>query len=49
VVVEASAHLYRLEWLREEVATSINTTASGGDASVLTIGRSSAFPDDVLR
>ncbi|OJY68630.1 MAG: trifunctional transcriptional regulator/proline dehydrogenase/L-glutamate gamma-semialdehyde dehydrogenase [Sphingobium sp. 66-54] len=29
---------YRLDWLVEEVATSINTTASGGNASLMTIG-----------
>ena len=35
---EASAHPYRLEWLLDEVSTAINTTASGGNASLMTIG-----------
>jgi RHH-type transcriptional regulator, proline utilization regulon repressor / proline dehydrogenase / delta 1-pyrroline-5-carboxylate dehydrogenase len=35
---EASADPYRLEWLLDEVSTSINTTASGGNASLMTIG-----------
>ncbi len=35
---EASARPYRLEWLLDEVSTSINTTASGGNASLMTIG-----------
>ncbi|MGK2911865.1 MAG: trifunctional transcriptional regulator/proline dehydrogenase/L-glutamate gamma-semialdehyde dehydrogenase [Sphingobium sp.] len=29
---------YRLEWLVEEVSTSINTTAAGGNASLMMIG-----------
>jgi RHH-type proline utilization regulon transcriptional repressor/proline dehydrogenase/delta 1-pyrroline-5-carboxylate dehydrogenase len=29
---------YRLEWLLEEVSTSINTTAAGGNASLMMIG-----------
>jgi RHH-type transcriptional regulator, proline utilization regulon repressor / proline dehydrogenase / delta 1-pyrroline-5-carboxylate dehydrogenase len=35
---DASAHPYRLERLLDEVSTSINTTASGGNASLMTIG-----------
>jgi RHH-type transcriptional regulator, proline utilization regulon repressor / proline dehydrogenase / delta 1-pyrroline-5-carboxylate dehydrogenase len=35
---DASAHPYRLEWLLDEVSTSVNTTASGGNASLMTIG-----------
>ncbi len=35
---EASPQPYRLEWLFDEVSTSINTTASGGNASLMTIG-----------
>ena len=31
------APVYRLDWLIEEVSTSINTTASGGNASLMTI------------
>jgi RHH-type proline utilization regulon transcriptional repressor/proline dehydrogenase/delta 1-pyrroline-5-carboxylate dehydrogenase len=33
----ADGPAYRLDWLTEEVATSINTTASGGNASLMTI------------
>ncbi|MBN8831403.1 MAG: trifunctional transcriptional regulator/proline dehydrogenase/L-glutamate gamma-semialdehyde dehydrogenase [Sphingomonadales bacterium] len=33
----APAPAYRLDWLVEEVTTSINTTASGGNASLMTI------------
>jgi RHH-type proline utilization regulon transcriptional repressor/proline dehydrogenase/delta 1-pyrroline-5-carboxylate dehydrogenase len=33
----ADGPAYRLDWLIEEVATSINTTASGGNASLMTI------------
>jgi RHH-type proline utilization regulon transcriptional repressor/proline dehydrogenase/delta 1-pyrroline-5-carboxylate dehydrogenase len=33
----ADGPAYRLDWLVEEVATSINTTASGGNASLMTI------------
>jgi RHH-type transcriptional regulator, proline utilization regulon repressor / proline dehydrogenase / delta 1-pyrroline-5-carboxylate dehydrogenase len=29
---------YRLEWLLEEVSTSVNTTAAGGNASLMMIG-----------
>ena len=29
---------YCLNWLLEEVSTSINTTAAGGNASLMTIG-----------
>jgi RHH-type proline utilization regulon transcriptional repressor/proline dehydrogenase/delta 1-pyrroline-5-carboxylate dehydrogenase len=28
---------YRAEWLVEEVSTSINTTAAGGNASLMTL------------
>jgi len=34
----AAGPAYRLDWLVEEVATSINTTASGGNASLMSIG-----------
>ena len=34
----ASADPYRLEWLLKEVSISINTTASGGNASLMTVG-----------
>jgi RHH-type transcriptional regulator, proline utilization regulon repressor / proline dehydrogenase / delta 1-pyrroline-5-carboxylate dehydrogenase len=34
----ASDRPYDLEWLFEEVSTSVNTTASGGNASLMTIG-----------
>jgi RHH-type proline utilization regulon transcriptional repressor/proline dehydrogenase/delta 1-pyrroline-5-carboxylate dehydrogenase len=33
----ADGPAYRLDWLIEEIATSINTTASGGNASLMTI------------
>ncbi|WP_443019018.1 trifunctional transcriptional regulator/proline dehydrogenase/L-glutamate gamma-semialdehyde dehydrogenase [Sphingomonas sp.] len=33
----AAGPAYRLEWLCEEVTTSINTTAAGGNASLMTI------------
>jgi RHH-type proline utilization regulon transcriptional repressor/proline dehydrogenase/delta 1-pyrroline-5-carboxylate dehydrogenase len=33
----AAGPAYRLDWLVEEVSTSINTTASGGNASLMTI------------
>ncbi len=29
---------YQCEWLLEEVSTSINTSAAGGNASLMTIG-----------
>lgn len=35
---QASADPYRLEWLVKEVSISVNTTASGGNASLMTIG-----------
>ncbi|PRH87670.1 trifunctional transcriptional regulator/proline dehydrogenase/L-glutamate gamma-semialdehyde dehydrogenase [Labrys okinawensis] len=34
----AKADAYCLNWLLEEVSTSINTTAAGGNASLMTIG-----------
>ncbi|WP_136163193.1 trifunctional transcriptional regulator/proline dehydrogenase/L-glutamate gamma-semialdehyde dehydrogenase [Sphingomonas flavalba] len=34
----ASADAYCIDWLVEEVATSINTTAAGGNASLMAIG-----------
>ena len=36
--LEASAEAYCLNWLLEEVSTSINTTAAGGNASLMAIG-----------
>ena len=36
--LEASADAYCLNWLLEEVSTSINTTAAGGNASLMAIG-----------
>jgi RHH-type proline utilization regulon transcriptional repressor/proline dehydrogenase/delta 1-pyrroline-5-carboxylate dehydrogenase len=36
VLVQANAP-YRLDWLIEEVSTSINTTAAGGNASLMTL------------
>ncbi|BAK65383.1 proline dehydrogenase/delta-1-pyrroline-5-carboxylate dehydrogenase [Sphingobium sp. SYK-6] len=33
----AGGPVYRLDWLVEEVSTSVNTTASGGNASLMTI------------
>ncbi|WBH17462.1 trifunctional transcriptional regulator/proline dehydrogenase/L-glutamate gamma-semialdehyde dehydrogenase [Sphingomonas radiodurans] len=35
VLVQTSGDGYRLEWLVEEVSTSINTTAAGGNASLM--------------
>jgi len=35
---QASADPYALEWLLKEVSVSVNTTASGGNASLMTIG-----------
>ena len=32
------AEAYCLDWLLEEVSTSINTAAAGGNASLMTIG-----------
>lgn len=37
-VILPQANNYQLEWLVEEVSTSINTTAAGGNASLMTIG-----------
>lgn len=37
-VILPQAGDYRLEWLVEEVSTSVNTTAAGGNASLMTIG-----------
>ena len=34
----ADAEAYCLNWLVEEVSTSINTAAAGGNASLMTIG-----------
>lgn len=36
--VETQAEAYCLNWLLEEVSTSINTAAAGGNASLMTIG-----------
>jgi RHH-type transcriptional regulator, proline utilization regulon repressor / proline dehydrogenase / delta 1-pyrroline-5-carboxylate dehydrogenase len=36
--IAAKADCYCLNWLLEEVSTSINTTAAGGNASLMTIG-----------
>ncbi len=36
--IAASADAYCLNWLLEEVTTSINTAAAGGNASLMTIG-----------
>jgi RHH-type proline utilization regulon transcriptional repressor/proline dehydrogenase/delta 1-pyrroline-5-carboxylate dehydrogenase len=36
--VAADAGAYCLNWLVEEVSTSINTAAAGGNASLMTIG-----------
>ena len=36
--VAADAGAYCLSWLVEEVSTSINTAAAGGNASLMTIG-----------
>ncbi|WP_420140946.1 L-glutamate gamma-semialdehyde dehydrogenase, partial [Sphingomonas sp.] len=35
VLTQGGAHDYRLDWLVEEVSTSINTTAAGGNASLM--------------
>jgi RHH-type proline utilization regulon transcriptional repressor/proline dehydrogenase/delta 1-pyrroline-5-carboxylate dehydrogenase len=35
---ESADRTYRLDWLVEEVSTSINTTAAGGNASLMMIG-----------
>ena len=35
VLTQAGASGYRLDWLVEEVSTSINTTAAGGNASLM--------------
>ncbi len=36
-IVLTQVHDYRLEWLVEEVSTSINTTAAGGNASLMSL------------
>lgn len=36
--LETQACPYGLDWLLEEVSTSINTTAAGGNASLMSIG-----------
>jgi delta 1-pyrroline-5-carboxylate dehydrogenase len=36
--MEADVEAYCLNWLLEEVSTSINTAAAGGNASLMTIG-----------
>ncbi len=36
--IESDAEAYCLNWLLEEVSTSINTAAAGGNASLMTIG-----------
>ena len=36
--LDADAEVYCLHWLLEEVSTSINTAAAGGNASLMTIG-----------
>jgi len=38
VEIESDADAYCLNWLLEEVSTSINTAAAGGNASLMTIG-----------
>lgn len=38
VLPQAASAGYRLDWLVEEVSTSINTTAAGGNASLMAIG-----------
>jgi RHH-type proline utilization regulon transcriptional repressor/proline dehydrogenase/delta 1-pyrroline-5-carboxylate dehydrogenase len=38
VLPQAACAGYRLDWLVEEVSTSINTTAAGGNASLMAIG-----------
>jgi RHH-type proline utilization regulon transcriptional repressor/proline dehydrogenase/delta 1-pyrroline-5-carboxylate dehydrogenase len=35
VLTQAGSAGYRLDWLVEEVSTSINTTAAGGNASLM--------------
>jgi delta 1-pyrroline-5-carboxylate dehydrogenase len=37
VLPQASGSGYRLDWLVEEVSTSINTTAAGGNASLMVL------------
>nr|WP_310105637.1 trifunctional transcriptional regulator/proline dehydrogenase/L-glutamate gamma-semialdehyde dehydrogenase [Sphingomonas sp. BE138] len=37
VLPQAASAGYRLDWLVEEVSTSINTTAAGGNASLMTL------------
>jgi RHH-type proline utilization regulon transcriptional repressor/proline dehydrogenase/delta 1-pyrroline-5-carboxylate dehydrogenase len=37
ILAQAGAAGYRLEWLVEEVSTSINTTAAGGNASLMAL------------
>ena len=37
ILVQAGEGGYRLEWLVEEVSTSINTTAAGGNASLMAL------------
>ena len=37
-VILPQANDYRMEWLIEEISTSVNTTAAGGNASLMTIG-----------
>ncbi len=36
--IAADPQAYCLNWLVEEVSTSINTAAAGGNASLMTIG-----------
>jgi RHH-type proline utilization regulon transcriptional repressor/proline dehydrogenase/delta 1-pyrroline-5-carboxylate dehydrogenase len=36
--IRAGAEAYCLNWLLEEVSTSINTAAAGGNASLMSIG-----------
>jgi len=37
IVLAQAGETYRLDWLVEEVSTSINTTAAGGNASLMTL------------
>jgi RHH-type proline utilization regulon transcriptional repressor/proline dehydrogenase/delta 1-pyrroline-5-carboxylate dehydrogenase len=37
VLPQAASAGYRLDWLVEEVSTSINTTAAGGNASLMSL------------
>jgi RHH-type proline utilization regulon transcriptional repressor/proline dehydrogenase/delta 1-pyrroline-5-carboxylate dehydrogenase len=37
VLAQAGGRAYRLNWLVEEVSTSINTTAAGGNASLMAL------------